>query len=225
MALLVTGLAILAAATATLASGRPLASRGPTGGFSTARITDDQKRVCVYAHNYINALAGFARLVDRRTVDCAMVYTGSPDWAGWVDPWFLDEGDANLNWANWVRHSPRDDRRQLIISQPLIPSDLAHADWLRVGASGGYAKYARAFARTLVADGVGDAVIRLSWEMNGDWNLDSIPDTPGGDRLWVRFWRRTALAMRSVPGAHFTFDWCPKQRLPQHPPARLLPGR
>ena len=221
---LIAGLATLTASAATLASARPRTSHPRSGGFSTARITDDQKRVCVYDHNYVNGLARFAKLVDRRTVDCAMVYTGSPNWSGWVNPWFLHDGDANLDWADWVRRSPRDDRRQLIISQPLIPSDLAHTNWLRIGASGGYAKYARAFARALVTAGVPDAVIRLSWEMNGDWNLDSIPDTSGGDRLWVRFWRRTVLAMRSVRGARFTFVWCPNNGYRSIPLRDYYPG-
>jgi hypothetical protein len=191
------------------ASAEALAVHPDLAGFSTADVQDNQKRVCVYNANYVHALPRFASLVSRNTIDCAMVYTGSPDWAGWVNPWFLHVNNTNTNWADWVRNSPRNDRRQLIISQPLIPSGLINTNWLQVGAAGGFEKYARAFARYLVAFGVSDAVIRLSSEMNGTWNLDSIPDTPQGDREWVRFWQRTVIAMRSVPGEHFSFDWCP----------------
>jgi hypothetical protein len=200
------------------------ASAVDTAGFSTASIADNQKRVCVYDADYISQLAPFAAMVGRKTVDCAMVYTGSPDWAGWVDPWFLHSGDPDLNWAGWVQASPANDRRQLIISQPLIPSDLAGTDWLDAGAAGAYTGYARQFAQNLVADGVGDAVIRLSWEMNGTWNIDSIGDTPAEYAKWVQFWRLTVKVMRSVPGAHFLFDWCPNNGVRAIPLADYYPG-
>jgi Glycosyl hydrolase family 26 len=200
------------------------ASRADTAGFSTASIADNQKRACVYDANYISQLAPFAAMVKRKTIDCAMVYTGSPDWAGWVNPWFLHHPNPDLNWAAWVRASPANDRRQLIISQPLIPSGLAGADWLDAGASGAYTGYARQFAQNLVAEGVGDAVIRLSWEMNGTWNIDSIGSTPADYAKWVRFWRLTVKAMRSVPGAHFLFDWCPNNGVRSIPLADYYPG-
>jgi hypothetical protein len=176
---------------------------------STASIADNQKRVCVYDVNSVSGLDTFAALTGRSSVDCAMVYTGSPDWAGWIDPWFLHHPNPDLNWAAWVRNSPANDRRQLIISQPLIPTSQASTDWLDAGANGDYTQYAKQFAQNLVADGVSDAVIRLSWEMNGTWNIDSIPNTPAGDAKWIQFWRLTVQAMRSVPGQHFLFDWCP----------------
>jgi Glycosyl hydrolase family 26 len=217
-------LTALVVAVTPVASAQTPALHPDLSHFSTARITDNQKRECVYSHDSVDALASFKLLVSRRTIDCAMVYTGSPDWAGWVNPWFLHVNNPDTNWAEWVRHSPANDRRQLIISQPLIPTFLAHKDWLKVGAAGGYEKYARAFARNLVAYGVPDAVIRLSWEMNGTWNVDSIPDTPQGDREWVRFWQRTVIAMRSVPGAHFTFDWCPNNGVRAIPLNDYYPG-
>jgi hypothetical protein len=168
----------------------------------------NDKRVCVYDVNSISGLSSFAAMVGRKVIDCGMVYTGSPDWAGWTDPWFLHHPNPDLNWAAWARQSPANDRRQLIISQPLIPSSIAGTDWLAQGAAGAYAGYARQFAQTLVADGVPDAIIRLSWEMNGTWNIDSVGNSRQQMTQWVRFWRKTVLTMRSVPGAKFRFVWC-----------------
>lgn len=199
-------------------------SGADASGFSASTVVDNQKRVCVYDANSIQGLTSFARLARRPTVDCAMVYTGSPNWADWVDPWFLTINNANLNWGGWVRSSPIDDRRQLIISQPLIPSGLAGSDWLKIGARGGYVRYAKQLARNLIDAGIPDAVIRLSWEMNGNWNVDSIPDTASGDREWVRFWRRTVIAMRSIRGAHFVFDWCPNNGYRPIPLRSYYPG-
>lgn len=184
----------------------------------------NQKRVCVYDHNSVSGVAAFAAVVGRKIVDCAMVYTGSADWSGWVDPWFLHHPNPDLNWAGWVRQSPANDRRQLIISQPLIPSGLAGTDWRAQGAAGAYDGYARQFAQTLVNDGVGDAIIRLSWEMNGTWNVDSIGSTTTQQAQWVAFWRRTVLAMRSVPGAHFRFVWCINNIYQNIPFSSYYPG-
>jgi hypothetical protein len=177
--------------------------------LSTANVVDDQKRVCVYDDNSISALPRFAALVARRTIDCAQVYGGTENWAAWDDPWFTDQDDPNVDWGAWVRESPADDQRLLIISEQLIPTDLEGNGWLAKGAAGDYTEYARLLARRLVAAGLSNSVIRLSPEMNGDWNVDSVPDTARGDREWIAFWRRTVLAMRSVHGAHFVFDWCP----------------
>lgn len=76
-------------------------------------------------------------------------------------------------------------------------------------ARGGYADRFRALARQLVADGQGDAVIRLGWEMNApwyDWSQSRCP--PSDPRCFARAWRTVVTAMRSVGGQHFRFLWC-----------------
>jgi hypothetical protein len=81
-------------------------------------------------------------------------------------------------------------------------------------ASGYYNSYFKEMARRLVAAGLGHAVLRLGWEFNGGWF------TWGVTRAHVRrlyraraaniakAWRQIVPAIRSVPGAHFKFDWC-----------------
>jgi hypothetical protein len=188
-----------------------------------ARMSD-QKRVCVHDDNYLSGIAAFAKMVGRGTIDCALVYSPSANWAQMTDPWYLNHVNPNLNYALWVRNSPADDRRQLIVSQPLIPDDLMGKHWLDAGARGAYAHYARRFAQNLVNAGVGDAIIRLAWEMNGDWYPDHVPATHAGDAKWVRFWRKTVTAMRSVPGQRFRFDWCPNNGYRDIPLADYYPG-
>lgn len=182
----------------TIAAAQPTANRPAT----------DHKRVCVYDVNSISHLSAFARMAGRRVVDCALVYNANTDWAAWVDPWFITDSEPDYNWASWVRSSPSDDRRQLVISQPLIPASADHPGWRAKGAAGDFTGYARRFARNLVRAGVGDAIIRLSWEANGAWSVDNIGDSRREMKQWAQFWRRTVMAMRSVPGAHFRFDWC-----------------
>jgi hypothetical protein len=230
------GLLVLAPGVAAIARGavwprsphatasRPAAVRARSPRFSRVSVVDDQKRVCVYDDNSISALTQFAALAARHTIDCAQVYGASENWAAWADPWFTTSNDPNLNWGAWVRHSPADDRRLLIITQELVPTDLGSTDWLQKGAAGDYAGYARTLARRLVAAGLSDSVIRLAPEMNGNWYDDNVPDTPGGDREWIAFWRRTVTAMRSVPGAQFVFDWCPNNGYRAIPLRDYYPG-
>jgi hypothetical protein len=57
-------------------------------------------------------------------------------------------------------------------------------------------------AQQLVKAGMGNANIRLGWEMNGTWY------PWGGDPgNYVNAYNNAAEAMKSVPGANFTFTW------------------
>jgi hypothetical protein len=165
----------------------------------------NSKTVCAYAFHHIGIFQKFQRMVGR-TIDCALVYNdASPGWAGWENPWFTHHPDPDLNWAKWA--TAPGTSRTLIITQNLFPASVNHANWRVAGARGRYARHAKALARNLVAAGLGTAVIRLGHEANGDWYPDSIGSTRRQFALWRKFWRRTVLAMRSVRGAHFRFDW------------------
>ncbi len=140
-----------------------------------------------------------------RRYDCVMVYNdAAPDWTGWAIPWITVHNDPRFKWDEWVAEAPG--RRRLVITQGLIPSNLPK-DWRARGARGEYERHARKLARTLVAAGLGDSVIRLGHEANGTWYHHSVGDTPRQWAQWRRFWARTVRAMRSQPGADFVFDW------------------
>ena len=181
-------------------------------------------RDCAYTDNNRSDLTAYSAMVGRTSIDCAMVFDAPPDWAGWINPYFLHHPDPDYNWAAWVNQSPAGDRRQLIISQPMIPSGLAGRNWRKEGAQGAFNSEATQFAQTLVADGVGDAIIRLGWEMNGTWNVDNIGSTTTSMQEWTAYWRHIVTAMRAVPGAHFRFDWCPNNGYRDIPLAEYYPG-
>ena len=160
-----------------------------------------------------------------RPLSCALVYTDNAvNWHSWSDPWILGHQhyEPDFDWARWYDRGRGG--RHLIVSQDLIPNRLRGSDWLAHGASGAYDGHARAFARNLVAAGLGNVVIRLAHEANGNTYADSVPDTAVGDAQWVRFWDDTVTAMRSVPGAHFIFDWCVNAGYRDIPLARFYPG-
>ena len=119
-------------------------------------------------------------------------------------PWFIGNRIANENWS----HFGSTPSNQLIITINLFPTAYAASGWRRIGAAGGYDAHARALATNLVNAGLGHAVIRLGHEANGTWYPDNIGTTTAQFRQWKAFWRNTVNAMRSVPGAGFSFNWC-----------------
>ncbi len=74
-------------------------------------------------------------------------------------------------------------------------------------------------AKALVAGGDGSSTIRLGWEGNGDWFSWSGIKDPAA---FAGAYRQEVTAMRSVPGAHFTFDWNMSLNYPD--PTNMYPG-
>ncbi len=200
---LLTASAVLCAGIALLGV---LAQPAVAGGRSRAdHPVIGNKTPCVYASDHISLLNQFGQRVGR-AFQCAVIYNdAAPNWEGWQQPWFTNPIVSDMSWTRWATQPGT--RHQLVITQNLFPASEKGTDWLAAGASGAFEPHARVLAQNLVRAGLGHSVIRLAHEANGNWYSDSIPDTPAGDALWVRFWRNTAIAMRSVRGAHFKFDW------------------
>jgi hypothetical protein len=187
---------VLAVTSLAVAGDRPSGELGPRGPATA----------CVYSYNRISILRQFDRLVGRE-MKCALVYNdAAPSWSGWEQPWFTRRIQPDLDWGAWATKPGAD--RQLVITQNLFPRTLNNKGWLVAGARGDYTPHAKALAQNLVRAGLGHSVIRLAHEANGTWYPYSLGKTQHDFRLWRQFWRRTVIAMRSVPGAHFKFDWC-----------------
>ncbi len=77
---------------------------------------------------------------------------------------------------------------------------------LAEGAQGDFDSTFVKVASNLVAAGQGDAIVRLGWEFNGGW----FPWAANGSAAnFAAFYRQIVRSMRSVPGAHFAFEWNP----------------
>jgi hypothetical protein len=158
---------------------------------------------CVYPGPTHSDLSSFERQIGH-TVNCVVEYNmGAPTWAQWADPWFIKNAAENANWARFVRSG-----HQMILTISMFPTQVGTSDWRTAGASGAYTAYAQELARNLVRAGMGHVVIRLGHEANGITYADNVGTTLAQETEWKEFWRRTAIAMRSVPGAHFDFNWC-----------------
>nr|WP_231127344.1 glycosyl hydrolase [Motilibacter aurantiacus] len=181
--------------------------QGGQGGQGGTVTAGDSKTPCVSAQNSLQKLKEFGWLVGKQ-LDCAVVHNdAATSWADWEDPWMIHMPVAaypEYQWPQWVRDGRG--ARTLVLTQSLAPKGLP-ADWRARGAAGEYDERARALARNLVARGLGSTVVRLGAKANGDWAFDNIGATDADFANWKAYWARVVKAMRSVPGADFTFDW------------------
>jgi hypothetical protein len=181
----------------------------------------DTKTTCLYTGSSVGALTTFAKLTGQ-PVNCAVLFNDSnTTWAQWDKPWFTEPSADDAAWRGWL-HADQAGRR-VVLSQEMVPDDVP-SNWRELGAAGAYDGYARQLAASLVAAGMGNAVIRLGHEMNGTWYHDSLGNDPAQYGDWSAYWARIVKVMRSVSGAHFLFDWNVNAGYRNIPLASYYPG-
>jgi hypothetical protein len=159
------------------------------------------------------------------------VYVGAADPAGvrtfnqwlgrpvtWAMDFFSGESWESIESPGWWLDAWKDTPYRMVFSVPILPDN---AGTLQQGATGAYNDHFRKLAQLLIAKGQDDAVLRLGWEFNGNWFRWAASSDP---QAFVGYWREIVTTMRSVPGAHFTFDWCPNGGPTDMPADRAYPG-
>ena len=170
-------------------------------------------------------------------VDAFAAWIGRPDlwgedfigWESWSNvawpTWWLD------HWSKWVHARPG---RRLVLSVPLLAgpvdgsgptkgdSGVGEPVSLEKGAAGKYNPYYKQLALNLVSRRLGNTVIRLGWEFNGDWYPWR---AKGKENALAAYWRQIVGTMRAVPGAeHLSFCWNPTLGDQQFPAEAAWPG-
>lgn len=196
------------------------------GADAAPALATGSETPCVYTGGHISLLDTFD-LLTGRDYRCVEIFAdAAPDWQQWAAPGAVLSQDStyrDFQWGDWAEQTAS--ARQLIITLNLYPSsENSDPNVLAEGAAGNFESYATTFAQNLVNAGLGNSIIRLAHEANGDWYADSIPNTPSGDANWVQFWRNTVIAMRAVPGAHFKFDWTVNPGYRNIPLSNWYPG-
>ena len=112
---------------------------------------------------------------------------------------------------------------RLVLAVPMLP-DRGRASLGR-GARGAYDAVFVTLARNLVEAGVGNAILRLGWEFNGNWYRWRV-HSRGGALEYAAYFRAIVDAMRSVPGQSFQFVWNPDadRSYGRYTPAEAYPG-
>lgn len=126
-----------------------------------------------------------------RPADISNDFLPASSWADVEGPsWFTGA------WAGTAR---------MTIGVPILPGAQGTTT-LAEGARGSYNKHYAVLAQRLVASGHDDAVLRLGWEMNGNWFPWS---QIGQEAAFAEYWRQIVTTMRLVPGARFSFEFNP----------------
>jgi beta-mannanase len=168
--------------------------------------------------DYVNELKAFAAWRGQPiqfTMQFAP-YTGVTNWLT------TDQPNALFKCAVYVRqqlHVP------MMFAVPMLPlydtedqnAVLADtpAPTLAGGAAGDYDQYWKTLAENLVAKGLGDTILRIGWEFNGNWfRWSAGPPAANcaacavdGPANWTKYWQNIVNTMRSVPGQSFKFDY------------------
>jgi hypothetical protein len=111
---------------------------------------------------------------------------------------------ADIESPTWWLQRWQGSGLQVVYSVAMLPENGCCT--LAEGARGTYNDHFVRLAQRLVQYGYGSSTIRLGWEFNGGWYVWSAIHDPVS---WPVYWRQIVTAMRSVPGAAFTFDWNP----------------
>ena len=133
------------------------------------------------------------------------------------DTWPSLESDAAWGCYSWCPPSSGAVVPQMTFSVPLTVNGTSLADV----AAGLHDSSFLSVANSLVTYKWSGAVIRIGWEFNGSW----MPWAAGADPAsYVKAYRHVVALMRSVPGAHFTFDWCTSWGPAATAPDSVYPG-
>ena len=140
-----------------------------------------------------------------RPLDVVVVFNSDANWAAISGPWFAMVPGEGQDWGQWVRDDP--DNRTLVVSTGLVPADPPE-DWRARGAAGEYDAHWTKFAENLVSKGLGSSIVRLGWELNGDWyETHYIGDSAEEREQWKTYFRRIVQTISLVEGAAFEIDF------------------
>nr|WP_240896688.1 glycosyl hydrolase [Kineococcus vitellinus] len=88
----------------------------------------------------------------------------------------------------------------------MVPQD-PPSDWRERGAAGEYDEHWRRFGQNLLDAGLGSSIVRLGWELNGDWyETHYVGESAEQREQWKEYFRRIVRAME-VEGSSFEVDF------------------
>ena len=147
------------------------------------------------------------------------------DWLGRTPGWVIDFLPHQHGWpeflaaARWIIGCWRKSGYRLSLAVPLLT---AQGDGnLLDGAGGAHDESFDTLAKLLLAADLGDTVIRLGWEFNGDW----MPwNAASNATAFVAYWRRAVSVMRASGGPNLRFEWAPSLGRNALDPTVAYPG-
>ncbi|HEY6879423.1 MAG TPA: glycosyl hydrolase [Polyangiales bacterium] len=130
-----------------------------------------------------------------RPYELAMTYAPNSTWSA-----LHDLGWQLPTWAKWVAAQPG---RRFVYSLPMLPNGENAS--LASCAQGSYDAHFGAVGAALVDAGLGNAIVRLGWEFDGDWFKWS---ARGHEREYAGCFQRVVRAMRGArANGALQFEW------------------
>jgi hypothetical protein len=178
-----------------------LADAGPTdaGSAPAFGLGDYEGASCTCnSPNAPAVIEAFAAWADA-SVPFANDYapTSHVSWSGWAAPGWQTPG-----WTQWKQADPR---RRLVYAPGLGIEGDAGQD-IDAGAAGDFNADWELLGQNLVSAGLGDSIIRIAHEFNGNWYWYN---PAGQEAQFIAYWQQIVTAMRAVPGSSFQFAWNP----------------
>jgi hypothetical protein len=103
-------------------------------------------------------------------------------------------------WGKWKTAQPN---RKFVLGLPMLQN--SNYGQFDQGAAGAFDSYFINLGKNMVANNLGDSIIRLGYEANcttiGPWQAT---DNPAG---YINDFRHLVSVMRAIPGSSFKFDW------------------
>lgn len=130
--------------------------------------------------------------------------THTTDYIDYKGGWQKDFIDSRVwlaePWGKWVKAT---NNRKMVLGLPMLQNE--NYGQFSLGLTGEFDTYFRQLGENLVANGLGDSIIRLGYEANcdtiGPWQAT---DNPAG---YKQLFRHQVAVLRAVPGSNFSFDW------------------
>jgi hypothetical protein len=134
--------------------------------------------------------------------------TGAAAFAAWrgrpldvVEAWSARATWADITDPAWLYQRWKGQSYTLAFGVAMLPEDVAGVS-LQACADGTYNAYWREFGRVIASYGLGDSIIRLGWEFNGNWYVWQATHPT----VWAECWRQIVTSARSTaPGLQW--DW------------------
>jgi hypothetical protein len=147
--------------------------------------------------------SGASGLVDEAATDTRTHPALAEDFlqgsAGWTG--LTDKGQIERILNPW-----RGATYRMVLGVPIIPTSSGSAvGTLADGASGSYNSNFKTLAQNLVAAGQGNAILRLGWEFNGNWETWSVLNEKGASDF-AAYFRQIVTTMRRVSPS-FQYVW------------------
>jgi hypothetical protein len=121
-------------------------------------------------------------------VDVATVWPSRSTWNDFIDP-------------AWLYQTWKGSGVTVAFGEPMLPEGVAGVS-IQACAAGSYDSYWRQFGTNISAYGLGNSIIRLGWEFNGNWYIWAATNPA----QWVQCWQQIVTSARATaPGLQW--DW------------------